>query len=91
MNPWLTLTLTLLLAGCGAATPRPTPEEALLDEARAALQRGDDAKAREIWQPLAEADNGEAQNNLGLLYDQRQDYATARQWYDTRSVPAFQA
>ena len=95
------LTLALLLASCGAAeTSRPTPEAdpklatataskdtaALLQEAVAAYEREDYVRAREIWKPLAEAGNADAQYKLGVLYIQgrgvEKDYAKAREWFE---------
>ena len=57
-----------------------------LDEAKAAYERQDYGRARALWQPLAEAGNAEAQNNLAVLYHQglgvEQDYEKSRQWYE---------
>ena len=46
----------------------------------------DYTKAREIWEPLAEAGNAEAQFNLGVLYENgrgvARDYSKARKWWE---------
>ncbi len=50
-----------------------------------AYNRGDYQVALRECQPLAEGGNGEAQNNLGILYDEghgvAQDFAKAADWY----------
>lgn len=54
-------------------------------EAALAYSRGDFLKAREIWQKLAAAGDGQAMNNLGVLYDQGQgvepDAGRALHWF----------
>lgn len=54
-------------------------------EAVRAYARGDFLKARDIWQKLAEAGDGQAMNNLGVLYDQAQgvepDAGRALHWF----------
>ena len=51
----------------------------------AAYQRGDYATALREWEPLAEQGNADAQNNLGLMYDNGQGVPqndkTAVKWY----------
>jgi hypothetical protein len=65
-----------------------SPREAVsdpLDDGFAAYQRGDYEAALQLWQPLAEQGNAQAQHNLGVLYDKgegvTQDYAEAMKWY----------
>ena len=74
------LTLALLANSAPALQPRHIPsadfyepvavkaEAGPLAEAFAAYYCGDYGRAAEIWQPLAEAGNGEAQFNLAYLY-----------------------
>ena len=55
-----------------------------LEDATAAYQRGDYATALQIWRPLAEQGNADAQADLGWMYAQGQgapqDYAQAVVW-----------
>lgn len=55
------------------------------NEAAAAYQREDYAKALQIWRPLADEGFPTAQVNLGLMYENgrgvQQDYAEAAQWF----------
>jgi TPR repeat protein len=55
------------------------------ENAAAALERGDYATAKRIWQPLAEQGNAAAQYSLGNMYDSGrgtpQNYAEALKWY----------
>jgi TPR repeat protein len=50
-----------------------------------AYNQGDHATALKEWKPLAEGGHGDAQNNLGIMYDQgeavAEDPATAVRWY----------
>ena len=73
----------LALLVCFAAC-QPTADEAFrrgLD----AYQEGDYEKAREAWQPIAEAGHGAGQRNLGVVYflgqGVEQDHAAAVQWF----------
>ena len=56
-----------------------------LDEGIAAVEQGDYAKAVEIFRPLAEAGDAEAQYNLAILYRSghgvEKDLAQSRQWF----------
>ena len=69
----------LLVALTGAAIAGP------LDDAIAALQRGDYMMAMRLIRPLAEQGNAGAQTDLGVIYDAGlgvpQDYAQAVVWY----------
>ena len=51
----------------------------------AAYDAGDYAKARRIWQPLAEKGNTRAQRGMGKLYEKgrgvERDFAAAIKWY----------
>lgn len=62
----------------------PLPEGPAGEAARA-YAGGDFLKARDIWQKLAEAGDGQAMNNLGVLYDQAQgvepDAGRALHWF----------
>ena len=65
----------LCAAGTGfAAVPADAREKSLSREPGAealrAYERGDFFRARDIWQKLAESGDGQAMNNLGVLYDQ---------------------
>lgn len=51
------------------ATPSPVVQESEAVTAAKAYQRGEYAKAREIWQKMAEKGDALAMNNLGILYD----------------------
>jgi TPR repeat protein len=69
--------LTLMLTGGAAAGP--------LEDGERASRTGDYATALRLWRPLAEQDDADAQNNLGLMYRNGQgvpqDYAEAVKWY----------
>ena len=77
-------------AGGIASEPAPTapapplPEGPAGDAARA-FAAGDVAKARELWEKLAAEGDGQAMNNLGVLYDQGQgvepDTGRALHWF----------
>ncbi len=78
--------LALIAALCTGFTLGLTaPAWAGWDEAEAAYQRGDYATAIREWRPLAEQGDGDAQNNLGVMYDYGQgvprDDAKAVKWY----------
>lgn len=68
----------------------PLPDGPAGDAARA-YAKGDFLTARNIWQKLAEADDAQAMNNLGVLYDQGQgvepDTGRALHWF-ARSAKA---
>ena len=80
-------------AATGAARAKAT--KAQLEEILAAIKRKDHAKVLGLALPLAEAGDDNAQYVLGDLYAEgkgvAQDYKKAREWFDTRSVPALQA
>ncbi len=59
--------LAVLLLGTLLSTP---PAEAYFRAGVEAVERGDYAAALAAWLPLAEAGDGEAQLNVGLLYEQ---------------------
>ncbi len=78
--------LALIAALCAGFTLGLTaPAWAGWDEAEAAYQRGDYATAIRELRPLAEQGDGDAQNNLGIMYDYGQgvpqDDAKAVKWY----------
>ena len=78
--------LALIAAMCAGFTLGLTaPAWAGLDEAVAALKRGDYATAFREFRPLAEQGNANAQYNLGIMYDNgqgvSQDYAGAVKWF----------
>ena len=56
-----------------------------LDDARAALEKGDYETAIQLLKPIAEQGNIEAQHNMGFIYDQglgiQRDYHKAIEWY----------
>ena len=57
----------------------------LFEDGVAAALKGDYATAMRLWRPLAEQGDADAQNNLGVMYDDGrgvpQDYAAAVSWY----------
>ncbi len=78
--------LALVAVLCAGFTLGLTaPAWAGWDEAEAAYQRGDYATAIRELRPLAEQGDGDAQNNLGIMYDYGQgvpqDDAKAVKWY----------
>lgn len=89
------LTLAILLAVYLPSRPAVANNETQMKELKAASDRGDYAKVLEIVQPLAEAGDDKFQSILGAMYAEgkgvAQDYKKAREWFDTRSVPALQA
>jgi TPR repeat protein len=58
---------------------------ALYDAGAAAYDRGDYVTARQLWLPLAEAGDADAQTMLGIIYEEGlaipHDYAAAMTWY----------
>lgn len=56
-----------------------------LEDGFAAFQAGNYAKALQLWQPLAQEGNADAQYNLGLLYHKgwgvARDMKQAQEWY----------
>jgi hypothetical protein len=52
-----------------------------IEDASAAIDRGDTATAFRICRPLAEQGNAEAQNQLGVLYSNAKDYGQALKWF----------
>ena len=68
-------------------------EEKIMDLAHQAYNQGDYQKAREIWQPLAEKGNPEAQSWLGSLYANGDgvdvDDANALAWYTQAAEQGF--
>ena len=73
----LLVVLCALAAGQAAAGP--------FEEAQAAFDKNDYVTAMRLWRPLAEEGNVDAQNNLGLMYEEGmgvpQDHAMAVSWY----------
>jgi len=69
----------LILAIFGTANAGP------LEDGEAAYARKDYATALELFRPLAEQGDAQAQYNLGVMYDTGegvpQDYALAVKWY----------
>lgn len=65
--------------------PAPALPEGPAGDAARAYARGDFLTARDIWQKLAEGGDGQAMNNLGVLYDQGQgvepDTGRALHWF----------
>ena len=85
---------TLVLAAALLAPPAAAAE---FGEGKKAMNRGDYAAALEIWRPLAEKGDADAQYNLGHLYRQGlgvpKDLAEAARWYAKaagRGVPNAQ-
>ena len=79
-------------AAPAAAAPEPAPQppapvwpEGPAGDAARAFAAGDVATARGIWEKLAEQGDGQAMNNLGVLYDQGQgvepDTGRALHWF----------
>ena len=68
-----------------AALLAPAAFAAEFGEGKKAMNRGDYAAALEIWRPLAEKGDADAQYNLGHLYRQGlgvpKDLAQAAWWY----------
>jgi len=78
--------LTLMLTSGAGAGP--------LEDGERASRAGDYATALRLWRPLAEQDDADAQNNLGLMYRNGQgvpqDYVEAVKWYaspPSRAMP----
>ncbi len=71
---------TLAIAPASAQTANKT-----FNDGVAAFQAGDYATALKLWLPLAEADDAEAQRNIGIMYQQGlglpQNNAEAAKWY----------
>ena len=61
------------------------PARADFQDGVKAYNQGDYAAALEEWKPLAEGGHGDAQNNLGIIYDQgeavAEDQAKAVRWF----------
>ncbi|MDR2744621.1 MAG: sel1 repeat family protein [Desulfovibrio sp.] len=81
----------LWLAGTGLAAISGGAQEKALSrelgvEALQAYERGDFFRSRDIWQKLAESGDGQAMNNLGVLYDQgkgmEEDPGRAVYWFE---------
>lgn len=74
--------------------PEPVWPEGPAGDAARAFAAGDVATARGIWEKLAERGDGQAMNNLGVLYDQGQgvepDTGRALHWF-ARSAEAGNA
>jgi len=70
-----------------ASAPPPVATVPVLDyrAGAAAYDAGDYAKARRIWQPLAEKGDVQAQRGMGKLYEKgrgvERDFAAAIKWY----------
>ena len=89
MNKWvLALALLTLLTACAAPTP---DSQAGLD----ALQSGDYQTALEIWEPLAEQGDANAQTNLGTMYSKGdgvpQDDVKAAEWFRKAAEQGYPA
>jgi uncharacterized protein len=52
-----------------------------LDDAQAAIDRGDTETAFHIYRPLAEQGNVTAENGLGVLYSNAKDHGQALKWF----------
>ena len=80
----LTLKRLLLTVsmGCFMATANADP----LDDARTAYNKGDYKEALEIWRPLADQGDVDAQYNIGLMYEVTQNYKEAVKWYRLAAV-----
>jgi TPR repeat protein len=76
------LILPVLLLTLLVGTPASSAD---FQKGLTAAQSGDYATALREWTPLAEQGDADAQNNLGLMYDNGtgvlQDYKTAVKWY----------
>ena len=61
------------------------PARADFQDGVKAYNKGDYAAALKEWKPLAEGGHGDAQNNLGIMYDQgeavAEDQAKAVRWF----------
>ncbi|MFI4998314.1 MAG: tetratricopeptide repeat protein [Reyranellales bacterium] len=78
--PTLLLFVALsVIAGAGSALAGP------YEQAKAAYDRGDDVAAFQLWRPLADGGDANAQFWLGAMYDLgrgvKQDYGAASAWY----------
>ncbi len=77
--------LSLMLTGAAAAGP--------FEDGLAAYRSGNYAAAALLWRPLAEQGLGQAQHNLGLMYDRGQgvpqDYAEAVKWLRLAAEQGF--
>ncbi len=75
-----------------AVPATPTPQE-LKQQALQAYGQGKYAKAHELWLDLAKAGDGEAMNNLGMLYDGGmgvpQDSKEALTWFRKSAEAGF--
>ena len=73
------------------APDKPEPPMTPADQANDAYQKGDYAQARAIWLHLADGGDGQAMNNIGVLFDLGQgvdlDEGRALYWY-ARSASA---
>jgi TPR repeat protein len=76
-RPVLAAVLVLLLGTAARADP--------FEDGITAYARNDFAAALHLWKPVAEAGHADAQNNVGLLYENGQgvpaDPAEAARWY----------
>lgn len=76
--PKLLLVLFVCAAGPAGAGP--------LEDAYTAAMKGDYAPAMQLYRPLAERGNADAQNNLGFMYDTGQgvpqDNVLAHMWFN---------
>ncbi|MDR1660162.1 MAG: sel1 repeat family protein [Desulfovibrio sp.] len=76
----------LWIAGASGETQKKPLSQELGAEALRAYEHGDFFRARDIWQKLAEAGDGQAMNNLGVLYDQgkglEEDSGRAVYWFE---------
>jgi len=80
-----TLGILVWLFSVSALAVEPTPSPNSYEAASAAYEAGDYAKARGIWQAMAEKGDIHAQYSVGRLYEKGRgvdrDFATAIKWY----------
>ena len=76
---------SLFVVGMMVAGPTTAVGSEGFAKGLAAYNRSDYAEAMRQWKPLAEQGHADAQNNLGLMYDNghgvSQDHAAAVRWY----------
>ena len=76
---------SLFVVGMMVAGPTTAVGSEGFAKGLAAYNRSDYAEAMRQWKPLAEQGHADAQNNLGLMYDNghgvSQDHAAAGRWY----------
>ena len=76
---------TILLAAACSVFVRPAIAQVALEEGLVAYRSGDYAKAIELWQPIADKGNSDAQYRLGSMYAEgkgvERNDATALTWF----------